>query len=99
MSIKLVFLAFLDMSLGTSDALIFILETPHFRSVEYNIYSGNDSFESVQKRFLSEGESMMFHILNFKVIKVIYVRHTHRLQCHRFRPEDRSNPFQAILSY
>jgi hypothetical protein len=30
---------------------------------------------------------------------VCYVRHTHRLQCHRFRPEDRSNPFQAILSY
>ena len=40
----------------------------------------------------------MSHILN---IKVIYVRHSpYRLQCHRFRPEDRSNnPFQAILSY
>jgi hypothetical protein len=37
-----------------------IKETPLFRSVEYNIYSGNDSFESVKKRFLSEGESMMF---------------------------------------
>jgi hypothetical protein len=29
-------------------------------TVEYNIYSGNDSFESVKKRFLSKGESMMF---------------------------------------
>ena len=33
---------------------------PLFRSVEYNINSGNNSFESVKKRFLSEGESMMF---------------------------------------
>jgi hypothetical protein len=37
-----------------------IKETPLFRSVEYNIYSGNDSFEDVKKRFLSESESMMF---------------------------------------
>jgi hypothetical protein len=37
-----------------------IKETPLFRSVEYNIYSGYDSFESVKKRFLSEGEAMMF---------------------------------------
>jgi hypothetical protein len=36
-----------------------IKETPIFRSVEYNIYSGNDSFEGVKKRFHSEGESMM----------------------------------------
>jgi hypothetical protein len=36
-----------------------IKETPLFRSTEYNIYSGNDSLESVKKRFLSEGESMM----------------------------------------
>jgi hypothetical protein len=34
-----------------------IKETPLFRSVEYNIYSGNDSFESVKKRFLSEGDT------------------------------------------
>ena len=33
---------------------------PLFLSIDYNIYSGNDSFESVQKRFLSEGESIMF---------------------------------------
>ena len=37
-----------------------IKETSLFRSVEYNIYFGNDSFKSVKKRFLSEGESMMF---------------------------------------
>jgi hypothetical protein len=53
MPIKLIFLAFLDMFTK-------IKETPLFRSIEYNIYSGNDSFESVKKRFLSEGESMMF---------------------------------------
>jgi hypothetical protein len=39
---------------------LIIKEIPLFRLVEYNIYSGNDSFESVKKRFLSEGESMMF---------------------------------------
>ena len=31
-----------------------------FPIVEYNSYSGNDFFEGVKKRFLSEGESMMF---------------------------------------
>ena len=36
-----------------------IKEVPIFRSVEYNIYSGSDSFERVKKRFLSEGKSMM----------------------------------------